>query len=143
MKLHLLPSQVKCPFCGVGGLAFVRPRGAIGDLYRCTGEPPCKGVSLHHRRGRGACGISADGPFGNLVAWIECPVHVVLEPDEVTVATLTTNQVAKRLRFPVNKVIRLLNAGQLPGSKVGHRWRVSLDGLTQYLQSAHPSASPE
>jgi hypothetical protein len=73
MRLHPLPPEARCPYCRKGGLAFVRQRGRRGDLYRCTAATPCEGHALHHRRDRGACGVSAEAACGDLLSWTECP----------------------------------------------------------------------
>jgi ssDNA-binding Zn-finger/Zn-ribbon topoisomerase 1 len=84
MMLHPLPSEAKCPYCGNGGLGFVRQRGSQGDLYRCTAAAPCKKYSLHHRRNRGACGVSAVAAIGHLLHFTECPGQEPASPPEMS-----------------------------------------------------------
>jgi hypothetical protein len=67
MILHPLPPDARCPYCRKVGLAFVRQRASNGDVYRCTATTPCEGRALHHRRNRGACGVSAEAANGYLL----------------------------------------------------------------------------
>src|ERR1035441_4290867 len=105
MKLHPLPPDAKCPYCRKAGLAFVRQRGLQGDLYCCTAATPCNGLSLHHRRNGGACGVSAGASSGDLLNWTECSGQETPTNMEPTVECLTTRQVAERLRVPVGMVV--------------------------------------
>jgi len=98
MKLHPLPPDAKCPYCRKGGLAFVRQRGLQGDLYCCTATTPCKGLSLHYRRDRGPCGVSAEPTSGHRLNWTECPGREMAPQGEMTEEHLTTRKGAERLR---------------------------------------------
>jgi DNA (cytosine-5)-methyltransferase 1 len=46
---------------------------------------------------------------------------------------LTTKEVAQKLRLSVETVKKMLREGILPGHKVGRKWLVSSEELTQYL----------
>jgi hypothetical protein len=60
--------------CGKAGLAFVRQRGNVGDLYRCTAQIPCGSFTTHYRRYGKACGIAAEARFYRArLNWIACP----------------------------------------------------------------------
>jgi excisionase family DNA binding protein len=135
MNLHPLPDDAKCPFCGKGGLVFVRKRRAQGDIYRCTAETPCKGLSFHYRSSGSGCGVSAETAGGRFLTWIPC-VHqepaVHLETEE----HLTTLQAAVRLRVSKKVVIGLVSRGKLPGRKIGIRWLIPAAALRQYNKTA-------
>ena len=139
MKLHALPPDAKCPYCRKAGLAFVRQRGLQGDLYRCTAATPCHGLSLHHRRNGGACGVSAGAWSGHLLNWTECPGQEQAANGEMTGDYLTTGQVAERLQVPVSMVVHLLASGKLSGTKVNHRWGVPAAALKEYIVAATAS----
>ena len=81
----------------------MRKRGYHGDLYRCTAATPCEGHALHHRRNRGACGVSAQAASGHLLFWTECPGQEPAAKGEMTVEYLATRQVAERLQVPRNR----------------------------------------
>ena len=138
MRLHPLPPDARCPYCRKGGLVFVRQRGHQGDLYRCTAATPCAGRALHHRRNRGACGVSAEAASRHLLFWSECPGQVPAERD-MTVEYFSTRQVAERLHVPVSMVVHLLASGELSGTKVNNRWRVALPALKKFLEDARPN----
>jgi hypothetical protein len=70
VKLHPLNPSVKCYHCGKGDLVFVRTRNGR-DLYRCSAERPCKGLTIHSRRG-GVCGIGAEIGMGFTAGWVQC-----------------------------------------------------------------------
>ena len=108
MKLHPLPPDAKCPYCRKGGLAFVRQRKLQGDLYRCTAATPCKGLSVHHRRNRGECGVSAEPTSGQRLHWTECPSQEPATKEEITEEHLSTRQADERLRDSTKMVIGLL-----------------------------------
>ena len=133
MMLHPLPPDARCPRCRKGGLAFVRQRASRGDVYRCTAAIPCEGHTLHHRRDRGACGVSAEAANGHLLCWTECPGQESTAIREVTVESLTTRQVAERLHVPVSMVVRLLASGKLSGARLNNRWQVPAAALKEYI----------
>src|ERR1017187_181036 len=139
MMLHPLPPDARCPRCRKGGLAFVRQRASRGDVYRCTAAIPCEGHTLHHRRDRGACGVSAEAANGHLLCWTECPGQESTATGEGTVESLTTRQVAERLHVPVSMVVHLLASGELSGTKVNHRWGVPAAALKEYIVAATAS----
>lgn len=138
MRLHAIESELRCPYCRKGGLAFVRQRGAQGDLYRCTATTPCAGLTLHYRRNRGACGISAETVNGTLVYWMECPGQEPAPKSETPVDHLATWQVAARLQLDTSSVVRLLATGKLPGMKVNDKWQVPLAALREYIRVGPP-----
>jgi hypothetical protein len=70
MKHHPLGCAVTCRYCGKGRLEFVRSRQAV-DLYRCRAEQPCRGFTLHYRRGQ-VCGTAAELHLGVWVGWQPC-----------------------------------------------------------------------
>ena|ERR1039457_289882 len=135
MKLHPLPPDAKCPYCCKGGLEFVRDRFQ-GDLYRCTAATPCKGLSLHHRRDRGSCRVSAVTTIGSLMSWTECPGKEPAPKEEITEEYLPTRQAAERLRVSTRIVIRLLAKGKLSGTKIGFRWQIPAAMLRGYSKTA-------
>lgn len=138
MRLHPLPPETECPYCHTGGLAFVRERGMQGDLYRCTAATPCKGQSLHHRRNRGACGVSVEATSGNLLNWAECAgqAPAPTPSEEMSEVHLTTRQAAGRLRVSQKMVIDLLTSGKLAGMKIGVRWQISAAAVRKYNKTA-------
>lgn len=64
------------------------------------------------------------------------PVQVVEQPDEV----LTVDQAAKLLGFSTDRVYTALRDGELPGLRVGNKWRLSkralLDAMAQRQRQA-------
>jgi len=112
MIVHPLPPDARCPYCRKGGLAFVRQRGYHEDVYRCTAATPCEGRAIHHRRDRGACGVSAEAASGHLLLWTECPGQKPAAEGEMTVEYLTARQFAERLQVSISVVARLLASGK-------------------------------
>ena len=135
MNLHPLPPDAKCPYCGQGGLAFVRQRGRHGDLYRCTAAIPCEGFSLHHGRSNDSCGVSAEAKSGHLLNSTQCHSHVPSENGEMIVEYLTTRATAQRLHIPINRIARLLASGTLSGTKSGARWQIPVAALKEYSRT--------
>ena len=135
MRLHPLLPDARCPYCRKGGLAFVRQRGRQGDLYRCPAATPCEGHALHHRRNRGACGVSAQAANGHLLFWTECPGQEPAAKGEMTVEYLTPRHVAERLQVPRNTVVGLLARGKLSGTKVGDKWRIPVSAVREYIKA--------
>jgi len=134
MRLHPLQPEILCPYFRKGGLAFVRRRGSQGDLYRCTAAIPCSGLSLHYRKNRGACGISAETHNGALLYWTQCPGQELTPRSEIPLNHLATWQVAARLQLDTSSVVRLLAAGKLPGLKVNDKWQVPSAALREYMR---------
>ena len=56
---------------------------------------------------------------------------------------MTVRQVAVFLQFSETKVYRLLNAGQIPGMKIGGQWRVLRSALEEYMQRRGGARPPE
>jgi excisionase family DNA binding protein len=52
------------------------------------------------------------------------------------VAILTTKQTAQILQFSEDKVLRLLNAGVLPGVKIGGTWRMRGPSLFRWFEAS-------
>lgn len=134
MNLHTLPAEVKCTFCGKGGLAFVGEGGSQGDLYHSTAATSCRGLSFHCRTRRG-CGVSAETAGGQRLNWMAC-LTPERPPLEETEEHLTTLQAAVRLRVSKKKVIGLVSHGKLPGRKIGARWLMPAEALRLYNQTA-------
>ena len=134
MNLHPLPDDVKCPFCGKAGLAFLRERRSQGDLYHCTAAIPCRGLTIHYRTRLG-CRISAESAGGQRLNWSECHTAEPA-PCEETEEHLTTSQAAMRLRVSKKKVIDLVSCGKLPGRKTGARWLIPAATVRRYNQTA-------
>jgi excisionase family DNA binding protein len=134
MNLHPLPDDVKCPFCGKAGLAFLRERRSQGDLYHCTAAIPCRGLTIHYRTRLG-CGISAETASGQRLNWMECLTAQLPLPEE-TDEHLTTLQTAVRLRISKKMVIDLVSRGKLPGRKIGARWLIPAATVRRYNQTA-------
>jgi excisionase family DNA binding protein len=135
MNLHHLPDDAKCPFCGKGSLAFVRKRRIQGDIYRCTAEPPCRGLSFHYRSAGSGCGVSAETAGGRFLTWSPCAHRERAAQDELE-EHLTTMQAAARLRVSKKAVIGLVCSGKLPGRKIGVRWLIPAAALRQYNKTA-------
>jgi len=70
------------------------------------------------------------------LCWTECPGQKSTAIGEVTVESLTTHQVAERLQVRVSRVSSLLASGELSGTKVSHRWGVSVAALKEYIVAA-------
>jgi excisionase family DNA binding protein len=136
MNLHPLPADAKCPYCGKGGLAFVRERRLQGDLYRCTAATPCQGLALHYRKDLGVCGVAAKAISGHLLHWTACLDQELSQQDELTEEHLTTRQAAERLRVSKNRVIGLVRRGKLPGRKIGSKWLIPVAAVRQYCKTA-------
>jgi excisionase family DNA binding protein len=134
MKLHLLPSDTRCPCCGQPGLTFVRRRFQ-GDLYRCAAETPCNARTLHHCGTNGRCGVSAEAN-GHLLFWTECAGQEPATVREPAEEYLTTRQVAARLQISRGMVSHLVATGKMSAVKVGGQWQVSLVSLRNYTKTA-------
>jgi excisionase family DNA binding protein len=46
----------------------------------------------------------------------------------------TVEQIAERLKVHTQTVYRLLEAGKLPGVKVGRQWRITPEALNSFLK---------
>lgn len=66
---------------------------------------------------------------------------MITNPDDNQV--MTVRQVATFLQFSETKVYRLLNAGQIPGMKIGGQWRVLRSALEEYMQRQGGVRPPE
>lgn len=56
---------------------------------------------------------------------------------------LTVAQAARFLQMTEWQVNRLLNAGALPGRKIGGRWRLSRRQIVEYVEKGQDSESKE
>lgn len=54
---------------------------------------------------------------------------------------LTVSETSNLLKISDRKTITLLKAGQLPGVRIGARWRVDNDALTALIQGANGHAT--
>ena len=138
MNLHPLPDDVKCPFCGKAGLAFLReesdPRRLISPV--AGRDPTAGGLTIHYRTRLG-CGISAGmTASGQRLNWMECLTAQLPLPEE-TDEHLTTLQTAVRLRISKKMVIDLVSCGKLPGRKTGARWLVPAATVRRYNQISY------
>lgn len=57
-----------------------------------------------------------------------------LDPPEV----LTAEQAAELLAVPVDELVELAGRGELPGRRIGERWRFSRAALLDWLRGAQP-----
>jgi len=47
----------------------------------------------------------------------------------------TVAELAINLQLSEKTILRKLNSGEMPGSKIGHQWRVSQKQLDEYFES--------
>lgn len=53
-------------------------------------------------------------------------------------AVMTIDEVADYLKLPKSTVYKLAQKGELPGRKIGRRWRFSRAQLEQWLREQYP-----
>ena len=83
---------------------------------------PCKGYALHYRATGGPCWNCGEKWTASCsLASLQGPICVGSEAAERLCSTAM--------------VVGLLNAGRLNGIKIGHRWRVPVSAVIEYLKT--------
>jgi excisionase family DNA binding protein len=62
----------------------------------------------------------------------------VSEPDGQEYGVISVTEAARRLQMTRAQITHLLNIGELPGRKIGSRWRLYWPAVVEMLSHPHP-----